>query len=269
MFRKLFFLLLLFPAFAQSTELAPWYSRYLELQPQAEYRFQAYNTLNTKHGHKHRIARDNYLTLSLSGAYDVYSVELETTFASTRHVSACLADARLTGRYQWLDDVLGDPVSLVTGVTAIQTLKIARHDLSNFYHGGIEGEFHLAVGRETSCQQFWISRLWGLFAIGVADLGSPWIRADVAWDHNGWDDHEFSLFARSLWGLGGENLNLEKRFKGYGPIAHQSIDLGIRYSFLLENGGFVGIGYSYRVYANNCPRCVNQCYASLLYPFGL
>jgi hypothetical protein len=267
---KYFFIwLLLLPLLGFATEFNPWYTRYLEIQPKASFIFQNYQTINTGHGTVHRKTNDEFLILSVSGAYDTFSLELETTFANTRHRSFGFCDARFTARYQLFDDVMGDPINLVTGLTVIQSCKIALHDLSCFYHGTIEGEFHLAIGREISCEQFWTSRCWSLLAIGTADVGSPWIKGDFTWEHNWWDLHELEIGVYSLWGLGRDKLNLTRPFHGYGSINHQSIDFGFKYRYNLDCGGIIGIGYSYRVFARNYPKHANRVDLSFLYPFGL
>ena len=261
---------LVLPFLLDATELSPWYPRDLELQPQASYCYQTYHTVDTVHGFAHRPAYNHFLDLSLSGAYSQYAVEIETLLAATRHRTFGFADLRLTGRYQWFDDVIGDPLSLTTGLTVAQVFEQARHDLSCFYHGGIEFEFHVAAGQECTCREFWQSRYWGVLGFGFADQGSPWLRANVAWEHNWWDTQEVTFFINSLWGCGGEGLHLHhKHFHGYGPIHHQSIDIGFNYSYGLECGGVLSCGYAHRLYALNCPRCVNNWCVSFLYPFGL
>ena len=252
-----------------ATELAPWYPRNLELQPKVSYAFQTYRDINTHHGNKKRPSDSSFVNLSLSGALSIYAAEIEVNFAETAHRTFTFSDVRLTGRYQFLDDVIGDPVSLVAGVTVIQDLRLARQDLSCFYHGGIEGEFTLAVGKECVCEQFWTSRLWGVAGIGIADIGSPWLRFDAQWDNNWYDLHELSFFIDTLWGLGGRGLSINHPFRGYGPIHHQSIDLGVKYSRTFCSGAIGTIGYAFRPYALNFPRFVSTFYVSLLYPFGL
>ncbi len=267
--KSILFIFLFFPFIGHATELSPWYSRYLELQPKATLLYQSYRSVDTVHGFKKHCSDDLFLFLSLSGAYDIYSLELESTLANTHHRNFGFADIRLTGRYQWLDDEIGDPISLVTSATVAQVFTLARNDISCFYHGGIETEFDLSIGSEVICQQFWLSRIWGVAGFGVADIGSPWCRFNIVWDHNWWDIHQLSLFIHTLWGLGGEGLHLNRHFRGYGPIHHQSVDLGIEYTYQFENGAIAGINYMRRLYALNCPRCVNFCSLSLLFPFGL
>lgn len=268
MFRVLLSFSLLLPLFAMATELKPWFSTPLELQPKATYVNQLFHSVDTPHRHKKYPSDDHFLLLSLSAAYDVYSVEVETTLADTRHRSFGVADISLTGRYQIRNDVIGDPASIVAGVTVEQVFKQARKDVGNFYHGGIQAEAHLAVGRETVCWQFWRSRWWGVGGVGVADTGSPWLRLDLGWDHNWWDRQQLGVYMLTLWGLGNEGLDL-KGFGGYGPIRHQSVDLGVEYKYHFEFGGIAGLGYGYRVFAQNCPRHVNFFSVSFLYPFGL
>ncbi len=270
MLKKICLLLLgLLPVLLNATDFKPWYPRNLELQPQATYSYQSYQTVDTVHGFAHRPAYNDFLDLSLSGAYSQYAIELETLLAATRHRSFGFADLRFTGRYQWLDDVIGDPCTLTTGLTLTQVFSQSRHDNSFFYHGGIEVEAHVAAGRELSCREFWQSRYWGVLGFGVADEGSPWVRANLSWEHNWWDTMSATVFLESLWGFGGEGLHLNKHFHGYGPIHHQSIDLGFRYSYTLECGGVATCGYARRFYALNCPRCVSEWCVSFLYPFGL
>lgn len=266
---KKLLLTLLFFSFLEGTEYAPWFPRNLELQPRATYMYQEYSKVNVGKGPSHRSSHDNFLNLSLSGAYKTLALEIEASAGSTHHRCFTLSDVALTGRYQLLDDVLGDPVSLTVGLNLSQVFKLALHDISNFYHGGIELEGHLAIGKEWSAEQFWISRGWAVLGFGVADHGSPWVRANVVCEKNCWDLERVRLFAESLFGLGHNTLTLKPHFRGYGPIRHQSIDLGLVYTHFFECGLSLDLGYSYRLYARNCPQYVNRLFVSLLYPFGL
>jgi hypothetical protein len=253
----------------QATEYLPWYPRNLELQLKATNQYLGYHTLDTVHGFKKRRSNDYFLFLSLLGAYKVYSIELETSLAATRHRSFSFNDIRLTGRYQWLDDVVGDPVSLNTGITLTQTFKLARHDLSCFYRGGIQLELFCAVGKEISSGQFWCSRLWGTLGFGIADIGAPWIFFRTSYDHNFWDIHMARIFLNTLWGFGPNGLHLEHHFKGWRSIHYQAIDIGTEYHYTVPCGLDISLGFAHRVYALNAPRAVNFFSLSLLYPFGI
>jgi hypothetical protein len=269
MFKNLWLLIICLPLTLFATDFKPWYPRALEIQPQAIYLFQNYHRINSRQGDVAHGSNNHFLMLDVEVDYDVYNLEFETTFAATRHRDFGFCDFRLTGRYQLLDDVMGDPVSVVVGATYIQDNKTSLHDISCFYHGQVEGELHLAVGKEWTCEQFWVSRAWGVLGVGLADVGTAWLRGDLAWQRRWCEIHTLTLGMQSLWGLGGKNLNLDKPFHGYGLIAHHSIDLGIAYSRVFECGGIVTAGYAYRVYARNCPTRVSSAFVSYLYPFGL
>lgn len=266
--KKIVGLILLIPFVLNAADLAPWFPPNLEIQPRVAYVFQNYTKIDGSHCTK-KANNDHFLTLSLGGSYNTLAVELETTMADTRHHTFGFADIALTGRYQWLNDILTDPVSLTTGVTVRQVFKVALNDISNFYNGGIEAEVHAAVGKETACREFWETRYWGVLGIGIADFGYPWIRANAAWERNWWDRHAITIYAHSLWGFGSHSLHCKRHFRGYGPIHHQNIDLGFLYDYALDCGGIVSLGYARRIYAKNCPKNVNLATLSFVYPFGL
>jgi len=251
-----------------ATEFMPWLGDPYVIEGRADLIVEAYESLNGKHGKSHRPACDFFLDAGASFTPDgEWSAELEAVLADTRHRSFGFDSLLLTGRHLFFNDIVGDPVSLSAGLTIIQAFKPAWHDISVFHHGGIACEGHVSVGKELSCQQFWTSRLWGVAAIGVGDVGSPWLRGDITWEHNWWDVHQLSLFAHTIWGLGGNTLNLSERFKGYGSLHHQSVDVGFRYTYGFEYGIAAHLDYAYRVFARNCPKNANFISVGLFYPF--
>ena len=231
---------------------------------------QSYRSVDAAHGKRRRHANDNFCFTSLAIAKDELNAELEITGADTGAHHFGWDNIQLTGRYSWTNDVVGDPVTIVTGLTLRRAWKQAVNDLSSFHHGRTEGEIHVAAGKEFVCEQFWMSRMWGLFAIGTADKGSPWLRSSVNWECNWWDRHEVRLSVRGLCGLGGNGLNLNKPFRGYGPIRHRSLDFAVRYSYFVETlDGRCELEYSHRVYAKNFPKNANCILATFHYAFGL
>lgn len=253
-----------------ATELQPWYGQMLEIDTQAAGQLQAYRSVCKNTNFVKHPACDLFFNLSAGSSYNEFAGEFEAVASDTRYRSFGMDCIRLTARYRWMNDIVGEPISLVQGVTITQVFKPGLRNLSSFHHGGIESEFHLAAGKEFSSMQFWTSRFWSVVGIGIADMGYPWVRGDAAWEHNFCDAHQVRLFAKSLWGLGHKVLNPNHSFHGYGPIRHQLIDIGLRYSKFLEGTGItLSIEYAYRLYARNCPAQVNSLYASLNYPFGL
>lgn len=250
--RILFFGIL--PAWLSATELSPWFGPEFDIELRSTFQYQLYKHLRSPDGFIRHHSNDTFYTLSAALSAFGYSGELETTVAHTNKQRPAFDNFRLTGRYQILDDVPGiDPVSLVAGLTVTKAFWHSLHDVSSFHHGEIEAEAHLSIGKEFSFKQFWKNHLWAVAGIGIGDHGSPWFRANVYWDKNWWDRHFLRIFAHTLWGLGGNNLRRDKRFPGYGPIQHRSIDLGVRYSYEFECLGKLSLEYAQRLYAYNFP----------------
>lgn len=251
-----------------ATDLNPWYGRDLEIETNAIFRYQRYYVIKTPSRNLRYHSNDQFYTVNAGlSAFD-FRAELEATLANTRKQNPAFDNARLTVRYKVWNDILGDFLTLTPGITLTQACKHSVHDLSSFHHGKLEAEFHLAFGREFSCAEFWYRRFWGVVGIGTADVGSPWLRGDFNWEENWCDQQQLRLFILTLWGLGGNNIHCRHSFKGYGPIHHQSIDLGVGYSYLFEFGAKVSLDVTHRVYAYNFPSQANQFVLSVFYPFG-
>lgn len=270
MWRRLFlFGSLAVASLCEATDLKPWFPRYLEFQSRFTYLHQQYHEIDTKVGCISRGANNDFYTGSLQLSYDVYCAELETTFSATRRHHLGPDNIKATFRYQILDDVIGDPVSLVAGISLSQVFALALKDVSVFHHGQLEGEVNLALGSECPTWTSWLTRWWTVLALGTGDHGSPWVRGELAWERNWVDKHRFRLFTEMLFGLGGQRLRLFVPFKGYGPVHHQSIDFGLLYRYSLPCDGALSVGYSRRLFGKNCPVNVNFYFVQLLYPFGI
>lgn len=261
----------LFQINLEATERRPWFGDLLVLEGRAKATANAYDLISTGKGTVHRRSCDNYLNLGASLAYrENLSYELEAIAENTSHDGFGMDSILFTVRNRWMNDITDeDPIALTTGLTVGQVFKPGLRNLSSFHHGGIEFEAHVAAGKEFSCMQFWMSRFWGVFGVGVADMGSPWIRANVSWEHNWWDVLAAEIYVRTLWGLGHNALNLCHTFRGYGPIGHQCVDLGVCYNYRFCNGFKLGFEYGYRVYGKNCPKGVNIVSLTFMYPFSL
>lgn len=266
MFKRLLLLSFL-PFILGATELRPWLDTNFELQPRLTYLHQSYRSLAVSNHTVHRPAEDNFFDLSVGLSAFSYSAELEVILADTRHRSFGCDSIKLTGRYQWFNDLIDDPVSMTTGLTIIQAFKQSLDDVGSFHHGKFEMEAHLAIGQEITCYDTWDSRVWGVLALGSADVGSPWIRANLSWEKNWCETHRAALYLNTLWGFGNNKLN-PNHFHGYGPIHHQSVDLGLTYSYLFEFGGSLDVGYTHRLYARNFPKNANIYMISILYPIS-
>lgn len=252
-----------------ATDLRPWAGRVYSINVNGSCLLQQFCKLGTKCGSVKRPEFDAFYHFSVLGVErEDATFEIELLASNTRYRDLGVNALRFTGCYFWLNDVIGDPVSLSTGITISKIFNASRHNLALFDHGGLACEAHIAIGRENSCEEFWTSRAWGVLGIGIADVGSPWLRANLVWERNWWEIHQFRFFADSIWGFGGNRLRLHP-FHGYGSVNYQAIDAGLRYAFRLRNDALLSVAYAYRVYGRNCPLYVNLLKFEFCYPFGL
>ncbi|MBS4164981.1 Uncharacterized protein NEOC65_000027 [Neochlamydia sp. AcF65] len=261
------YLLLVLPSLLPGVEFKPWYPNPLQVHGELAYHFQSYASVDALKGSGHYSSKDQLINASLLVAYDPYCLQLETAFADTKKRSFNCTHIALAARYLFLDDNLGDPVSLSMGLSVRRAWKKAVNDMSLFYHGRNEAFLHAAIGKQNIEGFAWYSRWWGTLGIGTADGWTPWVVANAAYEWNRSYLHRVCVYINSLWGLGKQKLAVES-FGGYGRIDHRSIDLGIRYCYEFAYNGLLSIDYARRVYAQNFPRDVNLLTVSYIYPFG-
>lgn len=259
--------------FAFSTELNPWFGPMYEFE--AEFATKLYGYKNIDGAETiHQPYINQFYQASLLFPFEFplgmpWSAEVETTLANTRRQHLCFDDLRFTGRYQWLNDIVGDPFTLVTGITLIQAFRHSVDDVASFHHGKAEMEGHVAIGREISCEEYWLSRWWSVLAVGIADKGKPWLRTHSEWEKNWVNNYFAKLFLDSLWGFGKKNIEDLDKFKGYGLINHQSVDIGGGLKYINDSDAILEATYAYRVFAKNFPEHSHQLRLSYTFAFGL
>lgn len=255
-------------ALGYAADLQPWHQTDLELYPKLDLLYQNYSKINSSAHSKNVSANDCFVTFGISSSYSAWDAFLELTCADTRRQSFGFDNFRITGRFQWLSDIIDDPVTLTTGLVLTGASETALHDISSFHHGTFEAEANVSVGKEIECLQDWVIRYWGVFGIGIGNHGSPWVRGDLAWEKNFCQDGVLRLFANTLWGWGNHSLHV-RHFKDYGPVRHRSLDLGLRLTKATPCWGTFYIEYAYRIIASNFPARTNLLLFSYTYPFGL
>ncbi|MGK5594636.1 MAG: hypothetical protein ACSNEK_04675 [Parachlamydiaceae bacterium] len=262
--RFILLLTLFWVAHLSATEFAPWFGNQYQFEARYRALYQKYHRVG-----RHHHADDLFSQLSLSFSPDPkVNGEAEILFADTRYRDFGFDSGKVTGRCLLLNDIIGDPVSLTSGLSFTFPIYSGLHDTSSFHTGTVETEAHLAVGKEYSCLDQWYQRQYALFAIGIATQGSPWIRLQYSWEERlcyGW---AYELFAKSVFGFGKRRLHISD-FNGYGAIAHRSIDLGIKLNYILDFSGILSFEYAYRVFAQNFPKNTHLVQLTYFYPFSL
>lgn len=255
---------LLTPVLLCSTELAPWFGTALQIEPRISGLYQGFSDVDQK-SHLETYHSDAFfLNLSVgTSIIDIANVEFEYIAAQTPHHTFNTDCGRMTLRYHWMNDIVGDALSVVPGVRFTMPTKLGLHDVSSFHNGYFESEFLVAFGKEyDECVR---QRWWSLVGIGTATTRSPWWRGDLHWEANYRDVYFFEVFCKSLWGCGGDSLRVH-HFDGYGRIQHRSIDVGAAVSRLFDCLGTVKLEYTHRVYAYNFPVGANVVQITIFNP---
>ena len=251
-------------------ELAPWYPRPLEIKPNADYLYRTSKSIASKDRSLYRPLRAHFYNLSALIPVFNLSAQMNFVFAHSSQRAFGLDNFSLTGRYQLMDDSsLTNQLSAVAGATFTFASKAALNDRNSFHHGRFETLWHLSVGKEWPCDQFWRYRSWGNVLLGISDGGSPWWQTLLAFEYNRPEVDSWSFFVSASLGLGGKTLKSRHSFHGYGPIAHRAVHVAVRYSYYFVSGLQLKCEYWQNVYAYNFPRHTNAYCISFSYPFGL
>lgn len=267
---RLLLVLLCFFSSLAATDLKPWFGNEYETEIRVRGLYQGYHRADTVCPRCYKCGNnDMFTTLSAAYPFRRYCGEFEATTAFTHHQNGRWDNFRITGRYQWLDELLEDPFSFVTGITLTEPFSRALHDVSSFHHSHIECELHASIGKKYGClgSKEYIFRYWGVVGIGVGVEGSPWVRGDASFEYTSDGVNQIRGFMHTLWGAGKKPLQ-PRFFKGYGNVKHQSIDLGIGYDYIMGRWGTMSVWYARRVYAHNFPEDVNLVLFQYYYPFG-
>ena len=253
MIRNFFIFSFLYCGALGAQDRPPWMGEELKISPYAKYTFQSFQEIESSCRDQPYSERAHFLNLGLGSSVFQWSANLELVGAKTRHQDCNIDQLNLIITKHIFNDILGDPFALSMGAKIIQAFKNSLYDVSSFHHGQFEVECYVSMGKECAKSFYWLNRYWILGAIGQADRGYPWLRGNFILEKQWWPRHRLTLLGELLLGTGNKTINLCE-FKGYGPIAHRSIDLGIQYHYLVDSDVEFTMGYEYRVYAQNFPK---------------
>ncbi|NGX46561.1 MAG: hypothetical protein K940chlam2_01753 [Chlamydiae bacterium] len=263
----LFLLLLCSTAFA--TNQLPWFGNVWEFEWRPGYTFyQGKSSTVPNEGSRVNQTLSNSLALTV---WPQWNIETELLLTHTLDIDFAYEAFLITGRYQWLDDVVGDPIALTTGATASFPGNRFTHLFHFFYPGDINIELHTALGKQWPIDpcNIWAKRVWGYAAIGFANRGSPWLRARLAYDQHFSKCGSIELFTHYLYGWGSDSLPTLQPFTGFSSIAYRALDLGAAGNYRLGVFGTFSLEGTYNLYAEKYPEHSYAIKASLLIPFSL
>ena len=252
-----------------SLEVQPWFGDVYEFHLLSSYAYSFFRHVQGGVPQLNYLFHSNVWYEGLDFSFSPqWSADWDFQLAATSQQSFNVRSTALQLRYLWLDDIVGDPISLATGVSARYTPTHALHDLSCPSHATLDIELNIAFGREWEAKENWFFRAWGYGSVGHGNRGSPWVRGIAAIETNISDQHKLALYADGTCGYGRHTHLSTDHFDGYATIRNRSIDVGFRYGYRVGVWGTVRAEYVRRVLARASPASVNTWIVSYLLPFS-
>ncbi|MDE3046381.1 MAG: hypothetical protein KGJ02_07040 [Verrucomicrobiota bacterium] len=261
--------LLLLPLFGFSLEVQPWFGDVYEFHLLSSYTYSRFTKIQGGDPPLNFPFNVNlvYFDLDFSPSPE-WSIDLDFQLADTSKQSFNVRTTAIQGRYLWLDDIIGDWISLTTGASIRFTPTYALNDVSCPSHANADFVFNFSFGKELEARENWLFRLWFYGEVGHGNRGSPWIRGIAAVETNVEDHHKLALYADGTSGYGRYTHIDVNSFDGYAKIRNKSIDLGFRYGYRIGVWGTIRAEYIRRVLARASPAQVNSVVISYLLPFS-
>ncbi len=260
---------LLFYSSLASLEVRPWFGDAWEFYFNTSYTYSSYSRVQDSIPSSRYKSCDQIVTLDLSvSPLESWAFELELETARTRAHSWTPRSIGSQAGYLWLNDLVGDPVSLVLGLNVRYVTHAGLHDVSFPYHASLQGETFISVGKEWAQGPDWVYHafIWG--ALGSGTRGSPWVHALAGFESNKAGFHTFGFFIDALAGCGHHEQVPLHHFPGYGGIRHRSLDIKAQYAIDFDIWGRFDLAYSYRVYARSFPEHLQSFTLSYELPFS-
>lgn len=248
----------------------PWFDNVLEFQLRSGYLYHHYSRVHTAVGRIPLKADEHYIEGRLGiSPFPHWSTEFEVLAGDSKQSDFTFQRIAWQLRYRWLDDIVGDPVSLVTGLQARLPFRASRRTLSQPDHSKLDFEAHASLGKEWAEWASWYLRSWVTGAAGIGIRGSAWLRGEATIETQLGRGHQIRLFGRAQSGLGEGQLDLSRPFKDYGDIAYRFVDVGAGYTVPWRFVGSLELDYAYRVWARHFPVGAHSLELVWLYPFSL
>jgi hypothetical protein len=262
--------LLLLPVFSLTAlEIKPWIGEPWLFNWLAGYTYGAYpdvegNTNATPYG-----SHNQYIDLGLLAPLTpTLDVEFGLTLNNTNLIKWGFETVALQGRYQFMDDIQGDLISLTAGLSMRYVSPNNLRDPSCQYHKKWDFEAGVSAGKEWSQGPYWIARSFAWIAVGQGTSDYPWMRALLSLAGNIDNQWQGELFADSYFGFGNRVTVDPRDFHSYARIGHRSVDLGLRAGYKFAILGLLNLEGAYRVYARAYPERNYAITMRYRYPFS-
>ncbi|MBI3900654.1 MAG: hypothetical protein HY324_00725, partial [Chlamydiia bacterium] len=153
-------------------EMQPWFGEVYQFHLLSSYSYSWFHSVQNAKPSYNQFFQENLIYFDLDFSLSpVWSVDADVQFADTTAVPFNFRTAAVQGRYLWLDDIVGDPISLATGVSTRVTSSEGLKDISCPSFANVDIEVNLAFGKEFVSGYTWRYRAWGYGAVGHGNRG--------------------------------------------------------------------------------------------------
>ncbi len=268
--RQFFLFALLTSSILQGLEESPWLGDVYAFNLHSDVTYSKYRYIDNA-TLQPAYAYNNYLndvSVSCTPAASL-GVELGLEMARTPNQLYGFRSVFLASRYNVLDDIQGDPVSVIFGLILRGVGGRSTRDVSSPYASYMNYEALCSIGKEFSKKENWTSRGFVMGSVGIANHGSFWNRVYASLEGKCLESQVIKMFASGYFGYGKSKIVDTSHFRGWGSVRHSSLDLGVEYRYILSLWGELGVSYAYRVLAKSYPQNVQTVELSYFLPFSL
>lgn len=232
----------------------PWLGNWLEFEASIFQTHTESSHVDTSHGKKPHFLHLEKSTASLEFMpLENLSTEVAIDLAKTHKESYGFEALTFGSRYNLLNDLVGDPVSLTAGLAFTLSTAHRIKDLSSTENGIFQTKLNIACGREFDYSDSGYWHLWANGYLGAASSGSPWLGAELHIERAIVDTHYFDLFLQAEKGLSPHKLHNLCSFQGYSKIGYQYEEISLKYSYKKVALGSCFLQVTKRLHARYCP----------------
>ncbi|MEZ5314788.1 MAG: hypothetical protein R3E91_01035 [Chlamydiales bacterium] len=225
--KRLSLFLLFFSLHAnENIRYAPWLPPLWEMQKEISYSYSQQKFVQSPK----EIFLDPSQCYTLAGHFELtpwpyWNIKMDLLLTQIDPIPFSYQAVYTTIRYQWFDDIRGDPITLTTGITLSFPGKRYLHNYNFPYHGEINSELHATIGKEWTDRNDWWMRGWVFGGWGIANRGNGWLHGIASLEFKP-KYCDWGFFTEALFGLGSHDIVLDKPFVGYALIHHKTINIG-------------------------------------------
>lgn len=249
-------------------EEQPWFGDVYEFNFLSRYTYAHYGSVDGAVPSLTKSSDNHFLYFDLEFPFSPnWDIELDLHFADTAQESFNYTSNGIQLRYLFWDDIVGDPITFVSGLSFRYVPRWSVKDIATPYYGDANFEGHVAFGKEFDHFEFWRFRFWGYGGVGIANCGSPWMRAKLGLEGNVEDKHMWAIHVEGAHSFG-KKILLSPNFKGYAKVRAKNIDITGSYGIAIGVWGTLRFYYTRRLLAKRFPERVNAFSVSFLLPFS-